>query len=133
MFANCNPRKLQDVKAATNENEKHKQYYLVVQNCDLLSSKKFIVKHIVDRYKELSMASPANPNSGDEQQTGPNNNSTQTSQQQHSADTNRGKAVSLFLQKRLQKGQKYFDSGDYNMAKATKKRERELDQDLSNN
>ncbi|KAI1301216.1 Alpha-endosulfine [Halotydeus destructor] len=24
-----------------------------------------------------------------------------------------------FLQKRLQKGQKYFDSGDYNMAKAT--------------
>jgi len=26
-----------------------------------------------------------------------------------------------FLQKRLQKGQKYFDSGDYNMAKATGK------------
>lgn len=25
---------------------------------------------------------------------------------------------SVFLQKRLQKGQKYFDSGDYNMAKA---------------
>ncbi|XP_064474583.1 cAMP-regulated phosphoprotein 19-like [Ornithodoros turicata] len=25
---------------------------------------------------------------------------------------------SLFLQKRLNKGQKYFDSGDYNMAKA---------------
>lgn len=26
---------------------------------------------------------------------------------------------SEFLQKRLQRGQKYFDSGDYNMAKAT--------------
>lgn len=26
--------------------------------------------------------------------------------------------ASSFLQKRLQKGQKYFDSGDYNMAKA---------------
>lgn len=27
---------------------------------------------------------------------------------------------SQFLQKRLQRGQKYFDSGDYNMAKASK-------------
>lgn len=29
---------------------------------------------------------------------------------------------SVFLQKRLQKGQKYFDSGDYNMARAQKAR-----------
>ncbi|XP_062254941.1 endosulfine alpha b [Platichthys flesus] len=28
-----------------------------------------------------------------------------------------------FLMKRLQKGQKYFDSGDYNMAKAMKKKQ----------
>ncbi|GAU95665.1 hypothetical protein RvY_07248 [Ramazzottius varieornatus] len=32
--------------------------------------------------------------------------------------TARPVAVSSFLQKRLQKGQKFFDSGDYNMAKS---------------
>lgn len=32
--------------------------------------------------------------------------------------TNTRPGGSLFLQKRLNKGQKYFDSGDYNMAKA---------------
>ncbi|XP_075539938.1 cAMP-regulated phosphoprotein 19-like [Dermacentor variabilis] len=36
--------------------------------------------------------------------------------QKYPVDTARG--GSLFLQKRLKKGQKYFDSGDYNMAKA---------------
>uniref|UniRef100_A0A3Q1GRI7 cAMP-regulated phosphoprotein 19a n=1 Tax=Acanthochromis polyacanthus TaxID=80966 RepID=A0A3Q1GRI7_9TELE len=30
-------------------------------------------------------------------------------------------AASYFLRKRLQKGQKYFDSGDHNMAKAKMK------------
>ena len=34
--------------------------------------------------------------------------------------SNRPPAVSSFLQKRLQKGQKFFDSGDYNMAKSMK-------------
>jgi hypothetical protein len=33
---------------------------------------------------------------------------------------NRPMAVSGFLQKRLQKGQKFFDSGDYNVAKSLK-------------
>lgn len=33
---------------------------------------------------------------------------------------------SVFLQKRLQKGQKYFDSGDYNMAKAKGQKARAL-------
>jgi len=33
---------------------------------------------------------------------------------------NRPMAVSGFLQKRLQKGQKFFDSGDYNVAKSQK-------------
>ncbi|XP_074600970.1 endosulfine alpha isoform X2 [Brevipalpus obovatus] len=37
----------------------------------------------------------------------------------------------LFLQRRLQKGAKYFDSGDYNMAKAAMKKKTESDKTSS--
>ncbi|OQV20723.1 hypothetical protein BV898_05305 [Hypsibius exemplaris] len=45
---------------------------------------------------------------------------------------NRPMAVSGFLQKRLQKGQKFFDSGDYNVAKSQKSSKPHINAGLPN-
>lgn len=57
---------------------------------------------------------------GTNEAAGDNSINAPSGNTKYGVPSNRPPAVSSFLQKRLQKGQKFFDSGDYNMAKSMK-------------